>query len=147
MIGDPDYKPWTRWNEKGKTLCYCGKAITTKPAEHCSEPRHVASYKRNVVNITRNRAEAQLEAFIHYSGHNPPQCVLCEFKDIRALQLDHEKGDGAEFRRLNKYATGKSLCLFLRKRGWPDGYRILCANCQCIERERLGFNGGGANSK
>lgn len=136
--------PWTRYNGS-QTLCYCGKKICTKPAVHCTEPRHLSCYIKNATETKRRRAEAQLEALVHYSGFNPPKCVLCGYENILALQLDHINGDGALFRRQNEHATGKSLCLFLRKKGWPEGYRVLCANCQCIERERLGCNGGGAN--
>jgi hypothetical protein len=134
------YKPWTFW--KGtQSFCFCGKKTCTKPAPNCTEKRHLTCYVKNATDTKRRRAEAQLQAFIHYSGFDPPRCILCNYNNILALQLDHINGDGASFRRQNKYATGKSLCLFLRKREWPEGYRVLCANCQCLERERLGFNG------
>jgi hypothetical protein len=107
----------------------------------------MACYERNVTQINKNRKEAQLEALIHYSGTDPPQCAnpFGEHKEpyttILALQLDHIKGNGAKFRRRHPFQVGKSLALWLRKRHWPKGYRVLCANCQCIARERLGNDG------
>ena len=132
---------WTLYNN-GQTLCYCGKKISTKPAIHCTEPRHSACYSKNAIQTQQRRVEAQIQALEYYSGFSPPKCVLCGYTNLLALQLDHINGDGASFRRQNEHATGKSLCLFLRKRSWPNGYRVLCANCQCLERERLGVNGG-----
>jgi hypothetical protein len=102
---------------------------------------------RNTELVRINRDKAQLQAFVHYSKQDPPACVLCGFDSRAALQFDHTNGDGAAFRRQNRHSTGKSLALFLRKRGWPKGYRVLCANCQCIERARIGVDGGRLSSR
>lgn len=134
---------WTLWN-KGITLCRaCKRRITSKPAPSCQESRHQEQYAKNVAAIAKNREEAWLEALVEYSGFAPPHCVLCGYSNIEALQLDHEKGNGARFRRKHPYLSGKSLATWLRKRNWPKGYRTLCANCQILERNRLGVNGGG----
>ena len=135
-------KHWTLWN-KGDTICIsCHKRISGKPSLTCQEIRHLKCYKRNCKSIKRNREEAQYQALVKYSGKDPPECVLCGFKIIDALQLDHPKGDGGTFRRNHPYQSGKSFALWLRKRGYPKGLRTLCANCQCIERQRKGYNGG-----
>lgn len=132
---------WTLWN-KGDTICkVCLNSISGKPRPNCTEPRHLKCYNKNVEGIRQNRKQAQVEAFIQYSETIPPKCVLCGFSNIIALQLDHIKGDGAAFRREHPFQSGKSLALWLRKRNWPKGYRVLCANCQQIERERIGNNG------
>ena len=129
--------PWTLWN-KGYTLCRsCRKHVSSKPALNCEEPRHLKCYTRNVTRIAENRARAKLEALIHYSGSDPPKCVLCGYSNMVALQFDHIAGDGAEFRRKHPHKSGKSLALWLRKSEWPEGYRVLCANCQYVERNRL----------
>jgi hypothetical protein len=134
--------PWTLFNG-GQTLCRCcGKKISTKPAAHCDEPRHLKTYNSNAAQTSARRRYAQYAALVHYSGHNPPQCVLCGYDNVLALQLDHIDGDGAAFRKVHPHKIGKSLALWLRKMGWPTGYRVLCANCQILERERLGCNGG-----
>lgn len=134
---------WTLWNKGQQTLCSaCLGKISGKPKDGCIESRHQQSYEKNAAATMKRRGAAQIEALVKYSGHTPPECVLCGFSNILALQLDHIDGDGAAFRKVNPHQTGKSLTLFLRKRNWPTGYRVLCANCQCLERERLGVNGG-----
>jgi len=126
----------------GQSVCLqCVRKISTKPGENCQETRHLITYQKNATRTNRRRGDVWKEALIWYSDSNPPKCVVCSFNDIRALQLDHIKGNGAVFRREHPHLVSKSLALWLRKCNWPEGYRVLCANCQQIERERLGCNG------
>lgn len=66
---------------------------------------------------------------MHY-GLGKLACVKCGFGDIRALSIDHVKGDGCEHR---KQSSG-SLYTFLIKNHLPKGYQTLCMNCQFIKR-------------
>ena len=89
----------------------------------------------------------RVEIISHYS----PKliCILCGFSDVRALTIDHEKGNG----NLHRREVGGSVALWrsLKRTGYPDGYRVLCYNCQKIvedekwekiwqERMTVGFN-------
>lgn len=77
----------------------------------------------------------KLEVFIHYS-YNPPRCVICGFNDIRALALDHINNDGAKQRRslkTGKKISGRGIYALLKKQGYPEGFQILCANCNMIK--------------
>jgi hypothetical protein len=134
---------WTLYQKNAQTLCRsCGKKISSKPSESCTEHKHTECYEKNANATVVRREQAHAEALVKYSGFDPPRCVLCMYDNIVALQFDHVEGDGAIFRREHKHQTGKSLALWLRKQGWPTGYRVLCANCQCIERGRIGNHGG-----
>lgn len=93
----------------------------------------------------------RLEALIHYS-QDPPICACpdCGISDIRFLQLDHTKGDGAKQRRLigqtqgdqkqvkrqkQKVSVGgNGLPYWLKKHKWPKGFQVLCANCNYAKR-------------
>lgn len=61
-----------------------------------------------------------------------PRCHKCGFSDIRALSLDMIKGghraSGLPF-------GGTKLYRLLRKQDYPDGWQVLCMNCQYIKRE------------
>lgn len=60
-------------------------------------------------------------------------CALCGFSDIRALSLDHIKGNGADERR----AIGEFRVLsHALQEHRPDEFRVLCMNCQMIHRKR-----------
>lgn len=77
----------------------------------------------------------KLEVFTHYS-FDPPKCVLCGFDDIRALALDHINDDGAKHRiseKTGKRRSGRAIYGELKKRGYPEGYQILCANCNMVK--------------
>lgn len=66
------------------------------------------------------------------------KCVRCGFDDIRALQMDHIKGDGWKER---KHQGGRGQSLNQRYREIMDNpdaarekYQLLCANCNSIKR-------------
>jgi len=93
----------------------------------------------------RSRDKLKLETFIHYSGTNPPQCanLFGEHKEpyttIAALTIDHIDDNGAEERERifhNKHRAGIDFYRWLRKNGYPEGYQVLCFNCQWIKRDK-----------
>ena len=60
------------------------------------------------------------------------KCIRCGFTDLRALQIDHVKGDGGDERRRlgrNGHQINKRV---LAVNG--EGYQLLCANCNWIKR-------------
>lgn len=65
----------------------------------------------------------------HYGRDGQPVCMHCGFTDVRALSLDHIKGNGNLHRRTIK----KWLYLWLKQEGFPEGYQTLCMNCQMIK--------------
>jgi hypothetical protein len=71
--------------------------------------------------------------FSHY-GRGKIQCVKCGFNDIRALSIDHINGSGTEHRNTNKYSGGIKFYRWLKKNNYPDGFQVLCMNCQFIKR-------------
>lgn len=74
----------------------------------------------------RTRQKVRRDCIIAYGG-NPPRCKCCGEKEYRFLQLDHLNGGGTKER--TKYGAGTGLFITLRKRKYPKGYQILCANC------------------
>jgi hypothetical protein len=62
-------------------------------------------------------------------------CVRCEFKDVRALQIDHVHGNGAEMRRT---PGGRGVTLYnaiIKGRVDRAHFQVLCANCQWIKKD------------
>jgi hypothetical protein len=56
-----------------------------------------------------------------------------------ALTIDHIKGNGAEERRrLAKQARGSRFYLWLKRHGYPEGYQVLCFNCNNIKKIKNG---------
>jgi len=93
-------------------------------------------------HIERNRARRQkikIEVLSHYGGM-PPKCAnpfglhLTKdpfLNDIRSLSLDHINGNGNQQR---KQLGADSIYVWLIKNNFPEGYQVLCMNCQWIKR-------------
>lgn len=103
--------------------------------------RDYREQNRESVNAKARAARAQLreEVLAHYGN----ACACCEERRTEFLTIDHVDGDGAAHRR----QIGQSATYaWLRRQGFPDGFRVLCANCNWSrglfgycphERERL----------
>ena len=68
------------------------------------------------------------ETFAHYGG---PKCECCGEEHIEFLSIDHIEGDGASHRATanGSARNGKNLYYWLKKNGFPPGFRVLCMNC------------------
>lgn len=76
---------------------------------------------------------AKLEAIAYYS-RGTMSCACCGEGELVFLTIDHVNGDGAEHRRQTR---DTNVGVVLKRAGWPDGYQVLCFNCNC-GRERNG---------
>jgi hypothetical protein len=96
------------------------------------QSRWAKNNKEAVNRISKKvRQKVKWEVFTHYGG-NPPKCKCCGEKIYRFLQLDHINGGGTKER--IKYGAGSPLYGVLRKKKYPKGYQILCANCNYAKR-------------
>lgn len=73
-------------------------------------------------------SKIKFEAISHYSN-GTMCCACCGKGGIGNLAIDHIEGNGSEHRRETKTRGGFAFYLWLRKNGFPDGYRVLCHNC------------------
>jgi hypothetical protein len=64
-------------------------------------------------------------AFAAYGG---PHCSCCGEHRVEFLTIDHVNGGGAEHRREIGKST-RQLHLWLKRNNYPEGFRILCVNC------------------
>jgi len=82
-------------------------------------------------NFAKSReVQQQFKANVisHYS-EGTMKCQWCSFGDMRALSIDHINGGGA--RHIKQVGN---LYTWLIKNGYPDGFQVLCMNCQWIKR-------------
>jgi hypothetical protein len=69
------------------------------------------------------------EMFQAYGG---ARCACCGETERTFLSIDHINNDGAAHRREafgRKEVGGATLAQLLRKQGFPEGFQILCMNC------------------
>jgi hypothetical protein len=72
----------------------------------------------------------KLTVFKHYSN-GELECSICKCNDYRVLNIDHINGGGLKHRREIGFG-GANFFRWLTKNNFPDGYRVLCRNCNWI---------------
>jgi len=73
--------------------------------------------------------EYRIEAINKYSnGTN--KCNRCGIADMRVLDIDHINNDGSQHR---KEIGNLNTVWWLQKNGYPEGFQILCRNCNWIK--------------
>lgn len=123
-----------KYQAEGK--CFCGREPT--PGKKLCE-RHQATHRdryhqklkgnpewvsrMNASYVAANRV-AKLAAFDAYGGR---RCACCGEEHLEFLTLDHI--DPATAVRGDPYRCGPRLYRLLRRQGYPQGFRVLCMNC------------------
>jgi hypothetical protein len=140
----------------------CGKSFEPNKYYHngnqryCSEEcrktgirKYQKDYMRNymrthpkytIKNHEYNRKQ-KIEVLTHYS--NPPKCACCGEDHIEFLCLDHINGGGNVERfkvrgrdKRGKSKAGVTFYFWLRTQGFPEGYQILCSNCNMAKGQK-----------
>jgi len=72
----------------------------------------------------------KLEVFEAYGGS---KCQCCGEHHVEFLSIDHIAGGGRAHRRevFGVENEGGNLYAWLKRQGYPEGYRVLCMNCNC----------------
>lgn len=67
-------------------------------------------------------------------------CVCCEEKEMSFLTIDHIKDNGSDHRgEKGKPGGGNHLYRFITRSGFPEGFQVLCFNCQWGKQINKGF--------
>lgn len=74
----------------------------------------------------RYRRRLRWEVLSHYSK-GIPKCACCGEKHFEFLAVDHLNGSGTKHRKL--IGGSSYFYAWLKKKGFPSGYRVLCHNC------------------
>ena len=86
-------------------------------------------YARKHTVQRRIRLDAhKIEVFNYYGG---PVCSCCGESHIEFLSLDHINGGGCQHRKTIK---GKSIYEWCRQNNFPEGFQVLCMNCNFAKR-------------
>ena len=121
-------KNWTIGKKNGSDFS-CRECSTKRTREWAKTHRKNCSEMRK-----RYLLKLRVEVFTHYSG-NPPhcQCSNCNETEIKFLTIDHINGDGAKQRRQTGSGKhgGRNFYNWLKRNNYPEGFRVLCFNCNC----------------
>ena len=89
------------------------------------------------------REKVKKVVFMHYSN-NKMECARCGYNNIDALCLDHINDNGHYERTVLNAGRGSNFYQWLKNRGFPSGYQVLCHNCNYLkELERRKNRGKG----
>jgi hypothetical protein len=92
-----------------------------------SEKKYRKEHSQSIKIYRRNlRAKRKLQVLVHYGG-KVPSCACCGELNFEFLAIDHIQGGGSKERK--KVGTGFSFFQFLINNNFPQGYRVLCHNC------------------
>lgn len=110
-------KAGTDWRKKNHA-----RAASTAHKRYLRLRDEISRYNRD----SNQRLKISLVA--HYSN-NTNRCACCGEPDIRFLTIDHINGNGNKHRKSSGCRTGSIFYRWLIKAGMPDGYQVLCYNC------------------
>ena len=131
-------KPENKEKEKKYRTEYSSRPeVKAKKKEYGKEYNSKSENRiRRIIIDNKIRIDVKTEVFSYYSkkisNSDIPICACCLYDDLRALTLDHIKG------RMNvspeeKQLGGVPLWKFVKAKGLPDGYQILCFNCNTMK--------------
>lgn len=147
-----DFHKSRRYKDGHRNICKTCRSNYDKKWREENKERHLA-YKRNYYSKHKNKynkwsreyrknnpekvrkwaiisnQRRRLKVLIHYGG-NPPKCAWCGMEDIRVLTIDHIHGGGHQHRK----QIGCEIFLWLIKNDYPEGYQVLCRNCNWRKR-------------
>lgn len=103
-------------------------------AKECRETNEAK--KRHREKERERRKQTKQNIIAHYSNQTMC-CAICKFDDIRALSVDHIEGGGNKHRKSLNFKAGHQFYNWLVQNKFPEGFRILCMNCQFIRKAEL----------
>ncbi len=113
--------------------CYCDKTAEWS-AKHKTKER-VAFWEGSRRDVKKRIKDAVFGA---YGGY---VCACCGETEARFMSIDHVNNDGAKWRKEtlgSRLATGWQTYRWLFNNSFPEGYQVLCMNCNFGKR----MNGG-----
>lgn len=79
-----------------------------------------------IAKCRADRRRYKLQALTWYSIGDTPQCAHCGIIDIDLLCIDHVNGGGGRHRKEAGYSY---IYSWLKTNNYPDGFQVLCYNC------------------
>lgn len=103
-------------------------AYKTVEAKRANVKAYYQCNKAQIKERARFRwAKEKFEVMAHLCGTSEPFCQCCGELEIKFLSIDHINGDGRKLRVKDK--SHKNSCRWIKKHGYPEGFQVLCHNC------------------
>jgi len=91
------------------------------------DEKYYQENKERIAKKAKERADKlRIDALMVYSN-GEMMCECCGERSIEFLTIDHLKN--APHTRNNSKCGGREIFKWLKDNGYPDGFRVLCMNC------------------
>jgi len=101
--------------------------------------KHDEIRKKDNLSVREKRAKIKDIVFAAYGGY---KCVCCGETEPMFLTIDHINNDGAKHRRQisgKRHMAGYHTYKWLMDNNFPDGFQVLCMNCNHGKRMNNGI--------
>ena len=92
---------------------------------------HYMKNREDIIEKNKLNHIKKRKIVLQFYGGTPPRCACCGESQYEFLTLDHINNDGAEQRKSTNQWGGSNAYGWLIKNNFPDGFQILCWNCNC----------------
>ena len=113
---------------KPKIKAYMKEYVQRPEVKLRQRIRSKLHYRKEEVR-ERKRIDRENQKVLVYKHYGGAQCVLCGETRVDCLSIDHINHDGGKFR---KEIGSTYVYSWIIKNNYPEGYRILCMNCNHI---------------
>ena len=141
------YERYEKTRKKNGFCPRCGGQRSNKSFSYCEACREYKRdyYKRNrTKELTRRRKEYESDRAKYaaqavkqrvrrrrlvFDAYGGSKCSCCGEKEELFLSIDHIEGGGVQHRKSIGAGSSTSLYNWLIKNRFPDGFQVLCMNC------------------
>lgn len=116
------------WRDKNPERVVAYRLAHQEERNEASKKHHRNNRESKIKYAREYRKKNKLAVIRHYSK-GELKCKRCGFDNMSALQIDHIDGGGEKHRR----SIRGDIYVWLIKNNFPDGFQVLCANCQIIK--------------
>lgn len=132
-----DPEGYREFLEKQNKAAYLRRVKKTPEDRLFDAERRKAWDKENPERVKQTRLDDRLRVRYDVFNHYGMKCACCGESRWQFLTIDHINGGGNK-QRIELGMKGHKFHRWLRRQGYPEGYRTLCYNCNCV-RGHLGY--------
>lgn len=86
---------------------------------------HALHRERRLTTLRDRYEQDKVKVLAHYGS----RCACCSEGELLFLTIDHIDNGGYRFRKKNNGSSHNNIYRWLVRNGFPDGYQVLCVNC------------------
>lgn len=106
----------------------CTKCKLSKPLDEFYKHLKGKNPRCSVCSTSDTRARAAQVKDAVFASYGGYVCACCGEDEPKFLTIDHVNNDGGAHRRTSS-AISKNLYRWLKRNNFPDGFQVLCMNC------------------